>query len=183
MRFLATTLRDAVLIESEPRTDARGHFVRTFCESEFAAAGLETHFPQHNHSFNEAAGTLRGMHFQHGPDAEVKVVRCTRGAIRDVIIDLRPGSDTRGRWEAFELTAQNGLQLYVPKGFAHGYVTLRDRSAVSYLVSRPHAPAAEGGVRWDDPAFGIDWQVDVRQISDKDASWPDYGLEQRGEAR
>jgi dTDP-4-dehydrorhamnose 3,5-epimerase len=182
MRFLATTLRDAVLIEPEFREDARGQFARTFCEAEFAAAGLEAHFPQHNHSFNEAAGTLRGMHFQHEPYAEVKVVRCTQGAIRDVIIDIRPYSDTFGKWEAFELTAQNGLQLYVPKGFAHGYVTLRDRSAVSYLVSTPYAPAAEGGVRWDDPAFGIDWGTEVRQISDKDASWPNFGLQKRGHA-
>lgn len=183
MRFIATSLGDAVLIEPEFREDARGHFARTFCEAEFAAAGLETHFPQQNQSFNRVAGTLRGMHFQRAPEAEVKVVRCTQGAIRDVIIDLRPDSVTYGRWEAFELTAENGLQLYVPKGFAHGYVTLQDRSAVSYLVSTPYAPSAEDGVRWNDPAFGIDWQADIRQISGKDASWPDYALQQRERAR
>lgn len=182
MRFIPTSLGGAVLIEPEPRADARGHFARTFCAAEFAAAGLETHFPQHNHSFNAAAGTLRGMHFQHPPHAEVKLVRCTQGAVRDVIIDLRPASETCGHWEAFELSAENGLQLYVPKGFAHGYVTRQDRSAVSYLVSSPYAPASEGGVRWDDPAFGIDWQVDVRQISDKDASWSNYRLQQRAPA-
>lgn len=182
MRFIPTSLPGAVLIEPDLRGDARGHFARTFCEAEFAAAGLETRFPQQNHSYNEVAGTLRGMHFQHEPYAEIKVVRCTQGAIRDVIIDLRQGSDTHGRWEAFELTADNGLQLYVPKGFAHGYITLQDRSAVSYLVSAPYAPSAEGGVRWNDPAFGIDWQAEVRQISDKDAGWPDYQPQQRGQA-
>lgn len=183
MRFIPTNLGDAALIQPEPRGDSRGHFARTFCEAEFAAAGLETRFPQQNHSFNEAAGTLRGMHFQNVPEAEVKVVRCTQGAIRDVIIDLRPDSDTYMKWEAFDLTADNGLQLYVPKGFAHGYVTLQDRSAVSYLVSTPYAPAAEGGVRWNDPAFGIDWQVEVRQISEKDARWPDYRPQARGQVQ
>ncbi|WP_410218886.1 dTDP-4-dehydrorhamnose 3,5-epimerase [Paracoccus sp. (in: a-proteobacteria)] len=174
MRFTPTTLAGAVLIEPELRGDERGHFARTFCEAEFAAAGLETRFPQQNHSFNHVSGTLRGMHFQHAPETEVKVVRCTRGAIRDVIIDLRRDSSSYLRWEAFELTEENGHQLYVPKGFAHGYITLKDQSAVSYLVSTPYAPAAEGGVRWNDPAFGIDWQMEVMQISDKDASWPDY---------
>lgn len=174
MRFLPTTLVGAFLIEPEPRGDARGYFARTFCETEFGAAGLETRFPQNNHSFNHVAGTLRGMHFQNAPAAEVKVVRCVRGAIRDIIIDLRPDSDSYLKWEAFELTEENDHQLYVPKGFAHGYITLKDESAVSYLVSTPYTPAAEGGVRWNDPAFGIDWGMEVRQISDKDASWPDY---------
>lgn len=183
MRFVPTSLAGAVLIEPERREDARGHFARTFCEEEFAAAGLETRFPQHNHSFNQVSGTLRGMHFQHAPHAEIKVVRCTQGAIRDVIVDLRPGSPNYLRWEAFELTAENGLQLYVPEGFAHGYVTLQDRSAVSYLVSAPYAPSAEGGVRWNDPAFGIDWQAEVKRISDKDAGWPDYRPQHRGRAR
>jgi dTDP-4-dehydrorhamnose 3,5-epimerase len=180
MRFTQTTLSGAVLIEPEPREDARGHFARTFCETEFAEAGLETRFPQQNHSFNHASGTLRGMHFQREPAAEVKLVRCSRGAIRDVVIDLRPGSDSYMRWEAFDLTEANGHQLYIPRGFAHGYVTLSDKSAVDYLVSTPYAPAAEGGVRWNDPAFGIDWKVEVRQISDKDANWPDYRLHEKG---
>ncbi|WP_435169041.1 dTDP-4-dehydrorhamnose 3,5-epimerase [Falsirhodobacter sp. 1013] len=174
MRFLPTTLAGACLIEPEHRGDSRGHFARTFCDAEFGAAGLETRFPQQNSSFNHAAGTLRGMHFQNAPAAEVKVVRCTRGAIRDIIIDLRPDSVSYLKWEAFELTEENDRQLYVPKGFAHGYITLTDQSAVSYLVSTPYTPAAEGGVRWNDPAFGIDWGMEVRQISDKDANWPDY---------
>lgn len=174
MRFTPTTLADAVLVEPEPREDARGQFARTFCETEMAEAGLETRFPQHNHSFNHVAGTLRGMHFQRPPAAEVKLVRCTRGAIRDIIIDLRPDSKTYLQWQAFELTEENNHQLYVPRGFAHGYITLSDRSAVSYLVSAPYTPAAEGGVRWNDPAFGIDWKAEVTQISDKDANWPDY---------
>lgn len=182
MHFNRTTLADAVLIKPELREDARGHFARTFCETEFAQAGLENRFPQQNHSYNHVAGTLRGMHFQRAPEAEVKVVRCTRGAIRDVIIDLRPDSDSYLKWEAFDLTEDNGHQLYIPKGFAHGYITLVDHSAVSYLVSTPYAPAAEGGVRWNDPVFGIDWKAEVRQISEKDASWPDYRPHEGGQA-
>jgi dTDP-4-dehydrorhamnose 3,5-epimerase len=180
MRFTPTTLTDAVLIEPERREDDRGYFARSFCETEMGAAGLEKQFVQHNHSFNHLAGTLRGMHFQNAPYAEVKLVRCTQGAIRDIIIDLRPTSDSYLQWQAFELTEENGHQLYVPKGFAHGYITLRDKSAVGYLVSTSYAPASEGGVRWNDPAFGIDWNAEVTEISDKDASWPDYRPQRQG---
>ncbi|SEN50742.1 dTDP-4-dehydrorhamnose 3,5-epimerase [Loktanella fryxellensis] len=174
MHFHPTSLTDAVLLTPDMHDDARGHFARLFCETEMANAGLETRFPQHNHSFNHRKGTLRGMHFQRSPHAEVKVVRCTRGAIRDVIVDLRPDSPSYMRWDAFELTEDNGHQLYVPRGFAHGYLTLLDASAVAYLVSTPYTPAAEGGVRWNDPAFGIDWGSEIVEISDKDAGWPDY---------
>jgi dTDP-4-dehydrorhamnose 3,5-epimerase len=174
MRFSPTTLRDAVLIEPERRADARGWFARIFCEEEFAAQGLATRFPQQNASANPQAGTLRGMHFQNPPHAEVKLVRCTRGAIFDAIIDLRPDSATRGRWEGFELSAANGRMLYVPEGFAHGYQTLEDMSEVAYLVSHPYTPGAESGLRHDDPAFGIAWPRPVTMISDKDAGWPAY---------
>jgi dTDP-4-dehydrorhamnose 3,5-epimerase len=174
MRFTPTTLEDAVLIDLEKRADPRGWFARTFCEAEFAAAGLKTRFVQHNASQNPAAGTLRGMHFQNPPHAEVKVVRCTRGAIFDAIIDLRPDSPTYKRWEGFALTAENGRMLYVPEGFAHGYLTLADDSEVAYLVSYPYTPGAEGGLRYDDPAFAIAWPREAAVISDKDAAWPAF---------
>jgi dTDP-4-dehydrorhamnose 3,5-epimerase len=172
MRFTPTTLRDAVLIDLDKRADPRGWFARIFCEAEFAQAGLKTRFVQSNASANPKAGTLRGMHFQHAPHAEVKVVRCTRGAIFDAIIDLRPDSPTFRRWEGFELTADNGRMLYVPEGFAHGYLTLADESEVAYLVSYPYTPGAEGGLRYDDPAFGVAWPREVAVLSDKDAAWP-----------
>jgi dTDP-4-dehydrorhamnose 3,5-epimerase len=174
MRFTPTSLKDAVLIDLDKRADPRGWFARTFCEEEFAAAGLETRFVQHNASANPAAGTLRGMHQQNPPHAEVKVVRCTRGAIFDAIIDLRPASPSYRRWEGFELTAANGRMLYVPQGFAHGYLTLADDSEVAYLVSHPYTPGAEGGLRHDDPAFGIAWPRPVAVFSDKDAAWPPF---------
>lgn len=174
MRFTPTTLKDAVLIDLEKRDDARGWFARTFCEEEFAAQGLKTRFVQHNASANPRAGTLRGMHFQNPPHAEVKVVRCTRGALFDAIVDLRPDSPTYGKWEGFELTAANGRMLYVPEGFGHGYLTLADDTEASYLVSYPYTPGAEGGLRYDDPAFGIAWPREVAVISEKDAAWAPY---------
>lgn len=172
MKFTKTDLADAVLIELEKREDERGFFARTFCIEEFDRAGLETRFVQANHSHNVAAGTLRGMHFQRQPHGEIKVVRCVRGAIHDVIIDLRPESATYRRWQGFDLDAESGRMLYVPAGFAHGFQTLTDETDVTYQVSYPYTPAAEGGVRWDDPMFGIVWPRPVTVISDKDAAWP-----------
>lgn len=172
MKFTKTSLADAVVIDLEKRGDARGFFARTFCAAEFGAAGLATEYVQANHSQNVAAGTLRGMHFQRAPHAEVKVVRCVKGAIHDVIVDLRPDSPTYRRWEGFDLDAEEGRMLYVPEGFAHGFQTLVDDSHVVYQVSHPYTPNAEGGVRWDDPAFGIAWPLPVSVISDKDAAWP-----------
>jgi dTDP-4-dehydrorhamnose 3,5-epimerase len=174
MLFHPTTLADATLIELEKRGDPRGWFARTFCEEEFAKAGLETRFVQHNASANPKAGTLRGMHYQNPPHAEVKVVRCTKGALFDAIVDLRPSSPTCGKWEGFELTAGNGRMLYVPEGFAHGYLTLADDTEASYLVSYPYTPGAEGGLRYDDAAFGIEWPREIALVSDKDAAWPPY---------
>jgi dTDP-4-dehydrorhamnose 3,5-epimerase len=172
MEFIKTSLADAMLIDIRKLADDRGYFARTFCAEEFGKAGLETRFPQSNHSHNLKAGTLRGMHFQRAPHGEVKVVRCVRGALHDVIIDLRPESPTWRRWEGFDLTAENGRMLYVPAGFAHGFQTLQDDTDASYLVSHPYTPGAEGGVRFDDPAFGIAWPLPVGTISEKDAAWP-----------
>ena len=179
MKFATTTLTDAVLIHPEPQHDERGFFARTYCRNEFAAAGLESDFVQGNMSFNRVKGTLRGLHFQRSPHEEVKVVRCIRGAIYDVIIDLRPESPSYLKWQGFELTEENGLQLYVPRGFAHGFLTLSDAAAVTYQVSAFYTPGAESGVRWDDPRFGIDWPLDVAVLSPKDAAWPDFSRERR----
>lgn len=172
MIFTETSLPGACLIDIEPRGDARGFFARAFCEREFAAHGLETGFVNANLSFNAHRGTLRGMHFQREPHQEVKLVRCTRGAVYDVIVDLRPGSATRYRWLGVELTADNHRLLYVPAGFAHGYLTLQDGSEVFYHVSAHYAPHAEGGVRWDDPKVGIEWPRVPSLLSDRDHRWP-----------
>ncbi|HPE47204.1 MAG TPA: dTDP-4-dehydrorhamnose 3,5-epimerase [Hyphomonas sp.] len=174
MIFNSTTLKDATLIELERRGDDRGFFARTFCVDEFSAAGLPTEFVQHNMSYSARKGTIRGMHFQHAPHAEDKVVRCVRGALLDVIIDLRPDSPTYLKWEGFELTEDNKNMLFVPKGFAHGFQTLTDDVEVSYLSSYRYTPSAEGGVRWNDPAFGINWPHAPTEMSDKDAALPDF---------
>lgn len=172
MKFTKTSLKDAVVIDLTKHGDARGFFARTFCAETFAREGLVSDFVQANHSANVTAGTLRGMHYQRAPHGEVKLVRCVKGAIHDVIVDLRPESPTYRRWEGFDLTAETGRTLYVPAGFAHGFQTLEDDTHVVYQVSHPYTPEAEGGVRWDDPAFGIKWPRPVSVISDKDASWP-----------
>jgi dTDP-4-dehydrorhamnose 3,5-epimerase len=172
MKFIKTSLADAVLIEQQRHGDSRGYFTRTYCAAEFAAAGLVSEFVQGNHSANVAKGTLRGMHFQHAPHGEVKVVRCVRGAIHDVIIDIRPESPTFGRWQGFDLDAATGRMLYVPAGFAHGFQTLADDTDVTYQVSYPYTPGAEGGLNWDDPMFAIAWPLPVASISEKDAAWP-----------
>lgn len=174
MRILPTRLAGAMLIEIEPVRDARGFFARTFCEREFAQHGLEIRFPQHSVSHTEKRGSLRGMHFQRGAAQEVKVVGCARGAILDVIVDLRPDSPTHAQWQAFELSADRRNRLYIPKGFAHGFQTLTDDVEVAYLISEFYAPGSGGGVRYDDPAFSISWPLPVAEISEKDIAWPDY---------
>jgi dTDP-4-dehydrorhamnose 3,5-epimerase len=175
MIFSETELPGAYVIDLEPIEDERGFFARSWCEREFSKHGLSTKIAQANISFNKRKGTLRGMHFQKPPHAEVKLVRCTRGAIYDVIIDLRPDSPARSRWIGVELTAENRRMLYVPKLFAHGFQTLADDTEIFYLVSDFYAPEAEGGVRWDDPAFGIDWPLgEPTDISDKDRGWLDF---------
>lgn len=176
MKFTRTRLADAVLIEPTRHADDRGFFTRVYCADTFAAEGLATDYPQANHSHNARAGTLRGMHFQRAPHREVKLVRCVRGAIHDVILDLRAGSPSYGAWQGFDLTAENGHMLYVPAGFAHGFQTLTDMSDVTYMVSHRYTPGAEGGLRWDDPALGLVWPLPVAVISEKDAAWPDADL-------
>jgi dTDP-4-dehydrorhamnose 3,5-epimerase len=174
MRFLPTLLSGAYLIELERRGDARGFFARAYCEREFAAAGLETRFVQVNNSLTAKRGTLRGMHYQLPPAAEVKLVRCLRGALQDVIIDLRPESPTHGQWFGAELTAENRTMMYVPRGFAHGFLTLADETEVFYMVSAFYAPEQERGVRFDDPRFGVRWPIAPIEVSDKDRAWADY---------
>lgn len=177
MRFTPVFLSGAMLVEPERRQDARGWFARVYCEKEFAERGLPTRMVQTNLSLTRKAGTLRGMHFQKAPDAEDKLVRCARGAIWDAIVDLRPQSPTYCQWFGAELSEDNGRMLLVPKGFAHGFVSLTDDAAVTYQVSAFYAPESEGGARWNDPAFNIDWPVPVLDMSDKDRSWPDYQRE------
>ena len=172
MKFTKTSLADAVLIDLTQLTDDRGFFARTFCADTFQKEGLVSVYPQSNHSSNRKAGTLRGMHYQKAPHEEVKLVRCVKGALHDVIIDLRPESPTYMKWEGFDLTEENGRILYVPAGFGHGFQTLVDDTHAAYQVSHPYTPGAEGGVRWDDPALAIRWPLPVAVISDKDASWP-----------
>lgn len=174
MKFLATELADARLIEMERHVDERGHFARTMCVDEFAAAGIETRYPQSSQSHNIRAGTLRGMHFQRAPHAEAKLVRCERGAIWDVIIDLRPRSPSYRRWQGFELSAANGRSLYIPKGFAHGFQTLADETDVLYMISAAFVPGVGDGVPYDDPAFAIPWPLPVAAINGKDRGWPPF---------
>jgi dTDP-4-dehydrorhamnose 3,5-epimerase len=174
MKFFSTPLSGAHLIELDKRGDHRGFFARLFCEREFAVAGLETRFPQVNNSLTAAAGTLRGMHFQLPPAAEVKLVRCIRGALHDVIIDLRPDSPTYLGWFGADLSAENRTMMYVPRGFAHGFITLADSTEALYLVSASYAPEQERGVRFDDPRFAIRWPMAPIEMSAKDREWPDY---------
>jgi len=175
--FSPTPLDGAFVVTLERLTDARGSFARTFDAAVFAGHGLEPGVAQCNTSVNRRAGTLRGMHFQRAPHAEAKLVRVTRGAVFDVIIDLRPESRTFSQWFGIELNADNGRSLYVPAGLAHGFQTLVDDSEVLYLMSHHFVPEAAGGVRWDDPAFRIQWPDAPpagRVISDRDAGYADF---------
>lgn len=180
MIFTETKLGGAFVIDPEFREDERGFFARTFCQHEFAAHGLKVDVAQANLSFNHRAGTLRGLHFQRPPAAETKLVRCTRGAIVDVIVDLRPGSPTYLQHVAVELSEDNRRALYVPELFAHGYQTLTDGAEVTYQVGEFYTPGAEGGLRYDDPRLGIAWPLPVTVISDKDAAWPLLTTEEVG---
>ncbi len=172
MIFHETTLMDAMLIDPEPRGDARGFFARMMCREEFSRHGLLSDFVQHNMSVSSQRGTVRGMHFQRGADVEAKLVRCLRGELLDVIVDLRGGSPTYLHHEGFLLTGESRRMLYVPPGFAHGFQTLTDDCEVFYAVSAAYAPASEGGLRYDDPLLGISWPLEVTNLSEKDASWP-----------
>jgi dTDP-4-dehydrorhamnose 3,5-epimerase len=174
MRFVPSPLPDAFLIELEKREDQRGFFARLFCEREFSAAGLESRFVQINNSLSRDPCTLRGMHYQLGKAAEVKLVRCVRGALWDAILDLRPESNTFGRSFGIELSAENRRMMYVPRGFAHGFLTLVPNTEALYLVSEFYDPERERGIRWNDPRFGIGWPEEPRVISDKDAQLRDF---------
>lgn len=180
MIFTALTLPGAHLIDLEPHEDERGFFARTWDRREFEAHGLNPRIEQCSVSFNRRRGTLRGMHYQAAPAKEAKLVRCTAGAIYDVIIDLRPGSATFTRWEAVELTGSNRRMLYVPEGFAHGFLTLADDTEIFYQISVAHRADLGRGVRWNDPAFGIVWPEPVTVISARDASFPDFTPAQVG---
>jgi dTDP-4-dehydrorhamnose 3,5-epimerase len=173
--FTETELPGAFLVDLERREDERGFFARAWCADEFGEHGLNARLVQANLSFNDVKGTLRGMHFQREPAAEAKVIRCTRGSIFDAIVDLRSDSPTFKRWIGVDLSAENRRALYVPEGFAHGYQTLEPETETFYLVSEYYTPSAEGGVRWDDPVFGIEWPDPSSPIlSPKDANWPDF---------
>lgn len=174
MIFTETPIRGAYLIDLEKRGDDRGFFARAFCENEFGAQGLVTRFVQVNNSLSAQRGTLRGMHYQLGPKAETKLVRCIRGALWDVILDLRPDSPTFGRSFGAALTAENRRMMYVPKGFAHGFVTMADDTEAFYFVDEFYAPDRERGVRFDDPKFGIEWPIAPAVISDKDRGHRDF---------
>ena len=171
MLFHETGLQGAWLIEAEPACDERGFFTRTFCVSQFATHGLETSFVQHSMSHSRYKHTLRGMHFQRAPHEEVKLVSCVAGAIFDVILDLRPDSPTYLQWASFYLTPESLLHLYIPKGFAHGFQTLTEDSIVNYLISEFYTPGAASGLRFDDPALGIEWPAEPTAMSDKDRNW------------
>ena len=171
MRFTETRLKGAFIIEPERLEDERGFFARTFCQKEFEAHGLNPRMVQCNISYNKHKGTLRGMHYQAAPMAEAKLVRCTRGAIYDVIIDLRPESPTYCQWLAEELNAENSKIIYIPEGFAHGFQTLENDTEVFYQMSEFYSPEHARGVRWDDPVFGIEWPLNTKIISEKDNNY------------
>ena len=177
MKFVETELKGAFIVEPEILEDERGFFARTWCRREFEQHGLNPDLVQCNISFNRKKGTLRGMHFQAWPCAEAKLVRCTMGAIYDVIIDLRLESETFMRWLPIELTAENRKMFYIPEGFAHGFQTLENDTEVFYQMSEFYAPEYARGVRWDDPKFNIKWPDDVRIISEKDKNFKDFDPE------
>lgn len=175
MSFTETSFKGAFIIEPEKFEDERGFFARSFSDREFAAYGIDTRLVECNISFNKKQYTIRGMHFQAAPHAQAKLVRCTKGAIYDVIIDLRPDSSTFKQWTGAELSAENRLMLYVPQGFAHGFQTLADDTEVFYQVSEYYAPETAGGVRWNDPAFAIRWPEREQVIlNERDRTYPDY---------
>jgi dTDP-4-dehydrorhamnose 3,5-epimerase len=174
MRFTDTTIPGVHLIELEPRGDERGFFARAFCADELTQHGLVGHVAQANDSFSALKGTLRGMHYQLAPASEVKIVRCIRGSLWDVVLDVRPGSSTFGQWFGAELTAENRLAMYSPAGFAHGFLTLEPDTEAFYLASHAYAPEHERGIRWNDPRFAIEWPIEPAVISEKDQSHRDF---------
>jgi dTDP-4-dehydrorhamnose 3,5-epimerase len=180
MHFIETRIKGVFIIEPERVEDERGFFARTFCERELEARGLQTRFVQCSISFNRKKGTLRGMHYQAAPHEEAKLVRCTSGAICDVTLDLRPKSSTFRQWVAVDLTARNRKAVYIPKGVAHGLQTLDDDTEVFYQISEFYDAASQRGVRWDDPAFGIQWPLPVTVMSARDRGYPLAGSSKQG---
>ena len=172
MIFRDTPLPGAYVLEPERIEDQRGFFARIWCKNELRARGLSCELAQSNVGFSRRRGTLRGLHFQRPPHAEVKIVRCTRGSVFDVIVDLRAGSSTQGRWEAVEITMENRRLVYVPAGFAHGFLTLCDSTEVAYQMTGNYAPAHARGIRWDDPSIGVTWPMAPTVISTRDRSYP-----------
>ena len=175
MKYVPTSLTGVWLIELDPREDERGFLARTYCEREFAGQGLNTHWPQMNLTATLRRGMIRGLHYQADPKPEIKLIRCSAGAIFDVVADVCPGSPTYGRWEAHELTASNRRQLYVPGGFAHGFQCLEDQSEVLYLMSECYEPGLARGIRWDDPTLGIRWPLPDPVLSARDRNLPRLG--------
>jgi dTDP-4-dehydrorhamnose 3,5-epimerase len=180
MKFWPTPIDGAFAIELERRGDNRGFFSRLFCATEFSESGLASRFVQINNSLSTKRGTLRGLHYQLVPNAEVKIVRCICGSLWDAIVDLRPDSTTFGRWFGTELNDDNRLMMYVPRGVAHGILTLSDDTEALYLVSEFYVPEQERGIRWDDLRFAIKWPILPSEISPKDLSWPDFDPEFHG---
>jgi dTDP-4-dehydrorhamnose 3,5-epimerase len=176
MIFTETELKGAYIIDLEKNEDERGFFARSWCQREFSAHGLDARLVQCNMSFNSKKGTLRGMHFQAFPYEEAKVVQCIRGSIYDVIVDLSKGSPTFGQHFGFILSADNRKMLFVPKMFGHGFLTLEDNTEVFYQMSEFFAPENARGFRWNDPSFGIKWPAEVKIISDRDKTYPDFNL-------
>lgn len=174
MIFAPTEVDGAFLVSMEPHADDRGWFARAWCEDEFRAHGVTARAIQTNVSLTVRRGTIRGLHWQVAPHQESKLLRCTAGAVFDVVVDVRPASPTHGAWQGYELRAGDQRLVFVPEGCAHGYQALADASEVSYNVSTPYAPGAERGIRWDDPAFEISWPIGDVVVSEKDASWPDF---------
>jgi len=174
VKFTETKLEGAYIIEIEKLTDDRGFFARSWCQKEFEAHGLTSRVVQTNVSFNRKKGTLRGLHYQLKPNEESKLIRCTRGAIYDVIIDLRPKSPTYKQWIGVKLSDENYTMFFVPENFAHGFQTLKNNTEITYQVSQFFTTGSERGIRWNDPIFGIKWPLEIAVISAKDRDWPDF---------
>lgn len=172
MRFTETSLHGAIIVDPTPHEDARGRFMRAWCAHEFSDHGIEFNPVQSNMGFSVTKGTIRGMHFQEAPALEAKLVRCTRGSMFDVVLDLRPNSKTYGQWYGTELTAENGRMLFVPELCAHGYQTLEENTEVHYMTSAFYTPSAARGARFDDPFFAIKWPLTPTVVSEQDRNWP-----------
>lgn len=172
MKITKTDLPDVIIIEPDVFGDARGFFFESYSERKFMDFGISDTFVQDNHSFSQKAGTLRGLHFQRNPNAQAKIIRCSRGSILDVAVDIRKGSPTYCKWVSVELSAENFRQIYIPVGFAHGFLTLTDNVEIQYKASSYYAPDCDRSIRWDDSVFGVDWGIESPIVSEKDHNAP-----------